>query len=153
MRVKLDNFIRNVLIIMMSLLVLSVVWQVFTRYVLQSPSTYTDELARFLLIWVSLLGAAYYSGKNEHIAITLFPDRLEGIQKKYLQTFINVTIILFVTAVLLIGGGYLTYLKFTFQEFAPALQISMGWLYLIGPISGLLVLFYKISDLVEIWAS
>ena len=55
MREGINKIVRLVLIILLSLLVIDVVWQVFTRYILQAPSTFTDELARYLLIWVSLL--------------------------------------------------------------------------------------------------
>lgn len=60
-RIKLavDRTIAAFSIMVMSVLVICVVWQVFSRYVLNQPSTSTDELARFLMIWVGLLGAAY----------------------------------------------------------------------------------------------
>ncbi|WP_316931840.1 TRAP transporter small permease [Parabacteroides distasonis] len=51
-------------------------WQVLSRYILVSPSSVTDELAGYLLIWVGLLGAAYVSGKNEHLAIDLLLQHL-----------------------------------------------------------------------------
>ena len=53
-----DLFISSFSIIVMVLLVICVTWQVFSRYVLQIPSTVTDEIARFSMIWVGLLGAA-----------------------------------------------------------------------------------------------
>ena len=60
-----------------SVLVLSVSWQVFSRYVLNSPSTFTDEVSRFLFIWVGLMGAAYTMGQKRHLAIDLLPMKLE----------------------------------------------------------------------------
>lgn len=131
----------------MGLLVIDVVWQVFSRYILNAPSTFTDELARFLLIWVSLLGAAYYSGQNMHIAINVLPDRLSPSNRVRLQIFIRILIILFVLCVLVIGGGTLVYYTFTFLQITPSLQIPMALVYLIGPISGLLIIYYKISDI------
>lgn len=131
----------------MGLLVIDVVWQVFSRYILNAPSTFTDELARFLLIWVSLLGAAYYSGQNMHIAINVLPDRLSPANRVKLQILIRILIILFVLCVLVIGGGTLVYTTFTFLQITPSLQIPMALVYLIGPISGLLIIYYKISDI------
>ncbi len=55
MRDTVDTITKYILVLLMGLLVLDVVWQVFTRYVLNSPSIFTDELARSLLIWVSFL--------------------------------------------------------------------------------------------------
>lgn len=134
----------------MGLLVLDVVWQVFSRYILNAPSTFTDELARFLLIWVSLLGAAYFSGKNEHIAINVLPTRLSPDRRRKLNIFIRVLIIGFVFSVLVVGGSFLVYYTYTYYQITPSLQIPMALIYLIGPISGILIIYYKISDIINI---
>lgn len=132
----------------MGLLVLDVVWQVFSRYILNAPSTFTDELARFLLIWVSLLGAAYLSGKNGHIAITVLPQKLNPSNRLKLNILIRLLIIAFVFCVLIIGGSILVYYTYTYLQITPSLQIPMAYVYLIGPISGLLIIYYKVSDIV-----
>ena len=51
-----DKILEWTLVVSMSLLVVDVLWQVFSRFILQNPSSFTEELARFLLIWVGLLG-------------------------------------------------------------------------------------------------
>lgn len=147
MRNIVDKATRSSLIFLMSVLVLSVVWQVFSRYILNAPSTFTDELARFLLIWVSLLGVAYLSGQNAHISIELLPDKLAPDSRFRLQLVIHSIIILFAFFVLVIGGGNLVYITFTFTQLTPTLQIPMAFIYLIGPICGLLVIYYKLSDI------
>ena len=70
-REVIEKALEWLLVFLMSVLVLDVLWQVFSRYILSSPSSYTDELAGFLLIWVGLFGAAYVAGKREHLAIDL----------------------------------------------------------------------------------
>lgn len=147
MRKIIDSIIRNFLIVLMGVLVIDVVWQVFTRYVLQSPSTYTDELARFLLIWVGLLGAAYYSGQNVHIAIDILPRKLNPSNRAKLNVLIKLLITVFVFFVFVIGGGHLVYITYVSWQITPALQIPMALVYLIGPISGLLIIYYKVSDI------
>jgi TRAP-type C4-dicarboxylate transport system permease small subunit len=148
MRKIIDTVIRNILVVLMGILVINVVWQVFTRYVLQSPSMFTDELARFLLIWVSLLGAAYCSGKNHHIAIDILLRQLNPGNRIKLELFIKLLIIVFVLCVLVIGGSYLVYITSVYMQITPALQIPMAWVYLIGPLSGLLIIYYKLSDII-----
>ncbi|MDZ7692807.1 MAG: TRAP transporter small permease subunit [Balneolaceae bacterium] len=106
MRETVDTITRYALVFLMGLLVVDVVWQVFTRYILASPSTFTDELARFLLIWVSLLGGAYASGKHLHLSIDLISHRLSPSGQQKLAIIIYVIIILFVTTVLIIGEAY-----------------------------------------------
>lgn len=147
MRNYIDSTLRIVLVGLMGSLVLTVIWQVVSRYVLQSPSIVTDELARFLLIWVSLLGAAYYSGRNEHIAIDILPRRLSPVNQYRLQLFTAMLIALFVALVFVVGGGYLVWITYTYTQITPALQIPMAWVYSVGPLSGLFIICYKVSDI------
>ena len=69
-----DKILEWTLVVSMSLLVIDVLWQVFSRFILQDPSSFTEELARFLLIWVGLLGAAYAAGQRMHLAVDLLPN-------------------------------------------------------------------------------
>lgn len=137
----------------MSILVITVVWQVFSRYLINSPSTFTDELSRFLLIWVSLLGAAYYSGKNAHIAFTIFPSWLGPLNRKRLNILIHTIVITFVLCVFVVGGGMAVYYTINYLQLTPSLQVPMALVYSIGPISGLLIIYYKLSDILELLKS
>lgn len=145
MRNQIDAITKYLLAALMAILVVDVIWQVFSRYILQSPSTFTDELSRFLLIWVSLLGAAYASGQKMHLAIDLLPSKLNEDNNRRLKIGITTLIICFVTAVMIIGGSMLSYI--TFSQPSPTLDIPMGLVYSIMPISGILILYYKLSDL------
>jgi TRAP-type C4-dicarboxylate transport system permease small subunit len=147
MRTFVNKATRGTLVFLMTLLVINVVWQVFSRYILNAPSTFTDELARFLLIWVSFLGVAYLSGQNAHISIDLLPGKLKRSSKFRLQLLIHSIIILFAFFVLVIGGGNLVYITYIYTQLTPTLQIPMAYIYLIGPICGLLVIYYKLSDI------
>lgn len=147
MKKVVDNLTRGTMALLMGALVLCVVWQVVSRYILNVPSTFTDELARFLLIWVSLLGAAYLSGQNAHVSIDLFSQRLSPLGQRNLAILINVLIIVFVFSVLVFGGGRLVYTTFTYMQLTPSLQIPMAFVYMIGPICGLLVTFYKLINI------
>lgn len=147
MRKTIDKILETTLIILMSVMVINVLWQVFSRYIIGIPSSFTDELARYLLIWVGLLGATYMSSKNQHIAIDLISSRF-GIQgKKRLKAIINLVIISFVLAVLVIGGSNLVYITFILKQYSAALQIPLALVYMVLPISGLLIIYYKIFDL------
>lgn len=153
LRSRVDAVVRTALALLMALLVAAVVWQVFTRYVLGAPSPYTDEIARFLLIWVSLLGAAYATGQNMHLAIDLLPDRLSPERRVKLDIVLDLIVIAFVLLVFVIGGGTLVYYTYAYLQLTPTLQIPMAWVYLIGPISGTLIIFYKLSDIRRAWRS
>ena len=117
-------------------------WQVFTRFVLRDPSTFTEELARYLLIWVGLLGAAYAAGQRKHLAVDLLPTRLAGRARRRLLRFIEACVLVFALAVLVVGGGRLVWVTLYLQQTSAALQVPLGYVYLALPLSGLLIAFY-----------
>ena len=147
LRKKVDKILEIFLILIISVLVIDVLWQVTSRYVLNSPSSFTDELAGFLLIWVSLFGAAYVTGKKEHLAIDLMLQNASPKRQKILETIINVCIVLFALFVLVIGGIWLVYTRFALEVKSAALQLPLGYVYIVLPISGLLILFYSVDNL------
>src|SRR5690606_23529018 len=128
-------------------MVLNVTWQVVSRYVFQSPSSFTDELSRYMLIWLGMLGAAYVAGKNEHLAIDILPQKLIGDAKKRLMIFIHIVIIAFVLPVMILGGGNLVYITFVLEQKSATLQVPLAFIYAIIPFSGILVLYYQISNI------
>ena len=75
LRKRIDKILGRTLVVIMSIMVINVLWQVFTRYVTGNPSSFTDELARYLMIWIGILGAAFVAGKNMHVAIDILPSR------------------------------------------------------------------------------
>ena len=149
LRQRINTVLGWLLAFLMAVMVLNVLWQVFTRYVVGIPSSFTDELARYLLIWVGILGAAYAAGRRIHVAIDILPSRLSPGAQAKLLVFVNVVIIIFSLAVLVIGGSRLVYVTFLLKQNSPALQIPLGGVYTIIPVSGLLVMYYKISDLLN----
>jgi TRAP-type C4-dicarboxylate transport system permease small subunit len=148
-RKKVDKVLGTSLAIIMGVMVINVLWQVFTRFVMGAPSSFTDELARYLMIWVGVLGAAYISGKRMHVAIDLLPSRLNKAGQTKLKTFVNWVIIVFCLAALVIGGLRLVYITFTLKQSSPALQIPLAVVYAIIPISGILIIYYKLSDIIN----
>ena len=72
-----DRALEWLLVTFMSLMVINVLWQVATRFLLRNPSSYTEEIARYLLVWVGILGGAYAVGKRIHLAIDLLPGNIK----------------------------------------------------------------------------
>lgn len=143
----LDKWVANFLIVLMGLMVLNVTWQVVSRYVFQSPSSFTDELSRYMLIWVGMLGAAYVAGKHEHLAIDILLTKLSGKAQDYLMILIHACILTFALVVMFIGGSNLVYLTLILEQKSATLQIPMAVIYVIIPISGLLVIYYQIVSI------
>lgn len=147
---KLNKVLEIFLVVLMSVLVLDVLWQVFSRYLLSSPSSFTDELAGFLLIWVGVLGAAYVSGKKEHLAIDIVLQRSPPKRKLQLQILIHILVLFFALTVMVVGGIILMYTRFVLEVKSAALQLPLGYVYVILPISGLIIMFYELFHILEL---
>ncbi len=147
MKRRLDKVLGSFLVILLVLMVLAVLWQIFSRYILNSPSSFTEELARFLFIWIGILGAAYATGQQTHLAIDILPPKLNPANRIRLRIFINLLIILFSLTVLVIGGGNLVYVNYLLGQSSAALNIPLSWVYTIVPISGILVIVYKVNEI------
>ena len=146
-RKTIDKALEWVLVFLLSILVLDVLWQVASRYILNSPSSYTDELAGYLLIWVGLLGAAYVAGKQEHLAIDLLLQRSSAKRKYKLEIIIGIVIALFAITVMIIGGSWLVYTRFYLSVKSAALGMPLGFVYLVLPISGVLIAYFDIDNM------
>lgn len=108
--VRLVNRVMAIFSVLLSaVLVVCVVWQVISRYVLGAPSIVTDELARFLFMWVGLIGAAYATGLKRHLAIDLLLLKMQGKNKTGLEVVILLVMIFFAGYILLYGGGNLAW--------------------------------------------
>ncbi len=145
-RKKIDHILGIILSFIMGILVIDVLWQVASRYLLSTPSPFTDELAGFLLIWVGLLGAAYITGTHGHLAIDLLPSKLEPEKKKKLNLVINFLITAFAFTVLIIGGSWLVYTRFKFGQISASLSLPLGYVYSVLPISGVFIVYYSLSN-------
>lgn len=145
-RIKLlvDRTIAAFSVAVMIALVVCVVWQVFSRYVLNQPSTMTDELARFLMIWVGLLGAAYTVGAQRHLAIDLLAMSLSKQRQVLLSVLINILIFLFAGLVIVTGGMKLIGKTLATAQVSAAMQIPMGYVYFILPLCGSVMMFYAL---------
>lgn len=149
MRKTIDTVIGRTLVVIMAVMVINVLWQVFSRYLVGTPSSFTDELARYLMIWVGVLGAAYVSGRNMHVAIDVIPSRSTEKTRRKLGSIVNTLIILFAFFALVVGGSRLVYISYTLGQKSPALQIPLALVYLVIPISGILIIYYKLDDLLK----
>ncbi|MAZ49051.1 MAG: hypothetical protein CME65_10835 [Halobacteriovoraceae bacterium] len=127
-------------------LILMVSWQVFSRYVLADPSTVTEELARFLLIWLIFFGATYTFIEKGHLAFELFLEKYES--KIPLRSFVSLLVI-FLGMILFFGGTNLVYTIFTLGQKTAVLEIPMGLIYLAAPLNGILIIYYAAKDFLE----
>ena len=147
---SLNRVLELFLVILMSVLVVDVLWQVFSRYLLSSPSSFTDELAGYLLIWVGVLGAAYVAGRKEHLAIDILVQKSPPARQRLLLIIIHSLILLFALSVMVIGGTVLVYTRFVLLVKSAALQLPLGYVYSVLPISGLIIIYYEVLHILKI---
>ena len=141
--------LEKALIVLMGAIVIDVTWQIFTRFILKDPSSFTEELAGFLLIWIGLLGASYALYTRVHLGIDILTARLEGINRRISEIVIYVIVLIFALFVLVIGGMRLVLLTFTLNQISPALGISMGYIYLVLPLTGALMIYYSLIFIIK----
>ena len=146
LRNTIDRAVRFLLVVLMSAIVIDVLLQVFSRYLFGAPLGFTDELAAFLLIWLGLLGAAYGTGEKQHLAIDLLAMRLTAVGQRRLSVVVALLTALFAAMVLVVGGTWLVYTGFLFGQLSASLQLSLGYVYLIVPVAGLLIVYYSLDN-------
>ena len=139
-----DFFLSRFLIVLMALMVLDVTWQVFTRFVLQDSSSYTEELAQFFLIWIGVLGASYAVRTKAHLGIDIIMQKLTGRQREYTVITVYGLVFLFAFVIMVIGGMRLVMLTFSLDQLSAAMGIRMGYIYAVLPLSGLLMMYYSV---------
>ena len=135
----LDKFLDNAMKLLMALamgsLVVGGTWQIFTRWILRNPSTFTEEFMRYMLIWASMIGSAYCFYKDKHLALDLIKDRLKGTAGVILSVFIEVCILTFLLVVFVYGGGRMA---LSSTNFSPVIHLPFKFLYIVLPLSGIL---------------
>lgn len=138
-----------ILILLVAGLVLDVLWQVFSRFVLNNPSSWTDELATLLIIWVAMIGASVAFIRNNHLGVDYFVGKLKPRPRLISELLVQALICLFAVVVLLLGGTKLVTLTLLTEQISPALLVKMGHVYMALPLSGLVIALTSLETAVE----
>ncbi len=141
---KINRIIEVFLVIIFGLLVLDVLWQVFSRYLLNRSFSFTEEFARFALIWLSILGAAYLNAKREHLSMDYLYQKFSLVNQKKVSILVEALIFLFALIVMVIGGFNLVYTTLHLEQLSGTLRVPLGYVYAILPFSGLLIMYFSI---------
>jgi len=147
MKNKIDKILEYLLVALLLLMVLNITWQVISRFLIAKPSSFTEEAARFLMIWLGCLGGSYTAGKKLHPSIDLLKHKVGEKTQKGLSTFIELVIFSFGALILLGGGSYLVYTTLSLNQLSAALQIPIGYVYLCLPLSGIILMYYSMYNL------
>lgn len=139
-----DKILEVVSIALMAIMTILVVYQVVTRYVFQSPSSWSESVVTYGFIWLTMLCGAYIFGKRDHMAMTFILDKFKGKAKIVVEIINEFLIFLFAVGVLGIGG-YLGALPQMHQA-DSILPISMGVIYIAIPIAAVAMVIYFVCN-------
>ena len=143
----LNKIIEYILAFLVAVMVVGCFWQIFTRFILNNPSQYTEELLRYSLIWLTMLGVPYAYGKEQHISIGFITNTFTKKGTLRDKIFIEI-LVLFLSVFVMIAGGIMVTMNAAGQ-ISPAMQIPMEFYYMGLPICGVLMVIYSAQRLVS----
>ena len=132
----------------LTVMVLLTTYQVITRYVFSSPSTWSEELVGYLFAWSTLFGATIVSGERGHMNIPILVDRLKPAGKKALNIFAELIAFAFSATILVFGGIQVSNLAMGQQT--SSLGVAVGVFYWVMPICGVVMALYSIMNIIGI---
>ena len=123
-------------------------WQVFTRYVLQNPSSWSEELVSYLFAWASLLGASLVTGERGHMNIPIVLEKFSPAVQKLLNIFGELVAFAFSAIILVYGGVTITQLAM--GQMTSSLGVQVGVFYVVMPLCGILNMIYTVLNIADI---
>lgn len=148
---KIARALEWLAIVLMAALVLDVLWGVISRYVPGiRPSDWTEELAVYLLVWVSLIGAAITYRGYGHLGVDYLVTKLDQSAQRLVAIIIELAVILFAGFALIYGGWQLVAETLAANQLTPVLQWKIGYLYSVVPVSGLFFCGFAIEHLIKL---
>lgn len=137
-----DWLLCKVCIALFMAILLTMMLQIFFRYVFSAPLTWTEELARYLYIWACWLGAPVAMRRGNHVVITVLSERLP---RRFAQvaTLTTQAIAIFFLLQLAYQGTHLTIRSHT--VIAITLPIPWSMIYIAAPLSALLMILETVE--------
>lgn len=129
-------------------MVLLTCWQVFTRYILQNPSSWSEEMVSYLFAWMSLFGASLVVGERGHMNIPIVVERFGDKARKCFAIFGEIVACIFAAVILVYGGIQITSLAM--GQMTSSLGVPIGIFYVVLPLSGVLNIIYTILNIMDI---
>lgn len=147
-RKVMNTAIKFICIALFAFMVLIGTYQILVRYIFNSPSTVSEELLTYSFTWMSLFAASYVLGKRDHMRMGFVADKLSPDKLKVLNIILEVITIAFSSIVMVYGGISITKLSMT--QKTASLGIPMGYIYLVIPISGILIVIYSVLNIIDL---
>ncbi|MCC8013720.1 MAG: TRAP transporter small permease [Eubacterium sp.] len=147
-RTGLNKFLNLLAGISFAAMVLLTCWQVFTRYILQNPSSWSEELVSYLFAWMALIGASVVTGERGHMNIPVLVEKFGPAGRKVLAVFSEVIAFVFAAVILVYGGIQITVLAM--GQLTSSLGVAIGIFYIVLPLCGVLNMIYALLNIIDI---
>lgn len=144
---KINEAVKYIGFVLLAVMSVIIIIQVFSRYILGSSLSWSEESARYLFIWVVMLGASMGVKEGFHVSVTLFKEKLP-VKMQHLLDILYTVILGIMAAAMMVFGWELA--RSVAIQLSPAIRLSMFWVYLSIPVSGLLIMIHLISRIAEI---
>ncbi len=118
--------------------------QVFCRYVLNHSLFWSEELARYLLVWITFLGASCAYRRSSHPGVDVLYVRLPAAGRKIVRLLVTAGAAFFFFILLVWGGKFAWFVRF---QVSPALGLCKGLVYAVVPLSGAVMLVHAAAFL------
>lgn len=141
---RIEIVIKYFIFSLLSLMCIVIFLQVIFRYIIKYSLPWSEELARYLFVWLALMGAAVGVGKNAHFGIDILVKKLSYRLQKYFNLIGSLFILLFLLVVFY-HGSVLTINNWA--QLSPAMRIPMSFPYAAVPVSTVLMSVYIIKNI------
>lgn len=145
-----DRLLGWLCIIVFVALVAIVAWQVFTREVLNNTASWTQEAAQYSFVVLAMIAAAYVFSERGHIAVEILIEKLPMRAHRAAAVVIELIVVFFIVTVFIIGG--IAVAQNAWHQSLSSLPLTIGEIYMIMPIAGVLILFYSVVHLIGLLA-
>ena len=136
----LSKVLGSICVVVFGVLVLDVLWGVFTREILEDGKAWTDPLARLLLVWLAIFGGVLAYAGDRHLGVDILVSRFDSSIRPWALAIGHVCVFAFALSVLLIGGVNLFIDRWESGQMLAGLGVSRAWFYLALPVGGALIL-------------
>lgn len=149
----LSQILGVICVVVFAVLVLDVLWGVFTRQVLNEQPAWTEELARLLLVWLAILGGVLAYAGDRHLGVDVLVSHFHPDTRRNSKIFTHLCVFAFAIGVLLIGGAMLFNDRLSSGQMMATLGIPKAWFYFILPVGGVLISFLSIEKILTLLQS
>ena len=151
MKTWLNKILSGAAAALLAFMSLLAVYQVFMRYIMKNPSTMSEDILSYSFVWISLIATALVFGERDHMNLTFFLDKGTPIVKLMLSLLSESLVMIIAFMVFVVGGK--KFMNVGAIQVSPTLGITMDLVYLILPVSGVLIILFSVINMIELVAS